>query len=47
MKSKNDQYVAEAEDDRLSQGKAGIAIELVNTDDTAVFEFDNLETRAP
>jgi serine/threonine-protein kinase len=43
----NDQYVAEAEDDRLSQGKAGMAIELVNTDDTAVFEFDNLEIRAP
>jgi cell wall-associated NlpC family hydrolase len=43
----NDQYVGEAEDDRLSQGKAGMVIELIHTDDTAVFEFDNLEIRAP
>jgi serine/threonine-protein kinase len=43
----NDIYVGEAEDDRLSQGKVGLVIELVEVGDTAVFEFDNLEIRAP
>ncbi len=43
----NDQLVGEAQDDRLSQGKAGIMIELVGAGDTAIFEFDNLEIRAP
>jgi hypothetical protein len=43
----NDQYVGEANDDRLDQGEAGVAIELLDADDTAVFEFDNFEVRAP
>ncbi|MCP4544374.1 MAG: serine/threonine protein kinase [Chloroflexi bacterium] len=43
----NDQYVGEAQDDRLSQGQAGMVIELVEAKDTAIFEFDNLEMRAP
>ena len=43
----NDQYAAEIEDDRLSGGGGGMMIELVAEGDTAVFEFDNLEIRAP
>jgi len=43
----NDQYVGEANEDRLSQGEAGVAIELLDAGDTAVFEFDNFEVRAP
>jgi hypothetical protein len=43
----NDQYVGDAEDDRLNQGKAGMMIELVDAGDAAIFEFDNLEIRAP
>jgi hypothetical protein len=43
----NDQYVSEADEDRLSQGDAGLAIELLDTDDAAIFEFDDFEVRAP
>ena len=43
----NDQYVGEADEDRLSQGEAGVAIELREAGDAAVFEFDNFEVRAP
>jgi len=42
----NDQLVGECDDDRLSRGKAGLAIEL-DKGDTAIFEFDNFEVRAP
>ena len=43
----NDQFVAEAEDERLASGTVGLAIELNNAGDKAVFEFDNFELRAP
>ncbi len=43
----NDQYVDEITDERLSGGTAGMMMELVAEGDTAVFEFDNLEIRAP
>ena len=43
----NEQYVGEADDDRLSRGQPGLAIELADAGDTAVFEFDNFEIRAP
>ena len=37
----------EADDDRLSQGQVGVTIELLDADDSGVFEFDNFEVRAP
>ena len=43
----NDQYVAEAEDDRLTAGDVGVAVELLDDGDSAVFEFDDFEVRAP
>jgi hypothetical protein len=43
----NDQYVGEVDEDRLSEGEAGLAIELLDSDDAAVFEFDDFEVRAP
>jgi hypothetical protein len=43
----NDQYVGEADEDRLSPGEAGLAIELLDAGDAAVFEFDDFEVRAP
>jgi hypothetical protein len=43
----NDQYVGEADEDRLGEGEAGLAIELLDSDDAAVFEFDDFEVRAP
>ncbi len=42
----NDQLVGEVDEDRLSSGKVGLAIEL-SKDDVAVFEFDDFEVRAP
>ena len=42
----NDQLVGETDDDRLSRGKVGLAIEL-DKGDSATFEFDNFEVRAP
>lgn len=43
----NDEFVAEAEDDTLARGRAGVMIELFNAGDEAAFEFDNFELRAP
>ncbi len=43
----NDQFVGEADEERLSAGKIGLAIELAEAGDSAVFEFDNFEIRAP
>jgi len=43
----NDQLVAEADDDVMFFGKAGLSIELYGEGDAAVFEFDNFELRAP
>jgi len=42
----NDQLVGEVDDDRLSRGEVGLAIEL-DKGDTAIIEFDNFEVRAP
>jgi serine/threonine-protein kinase len=43
----NGEFVAEADDDGLSSGVAGIAIELSDIGDVAVFEFDDFLVRAP
>ena len=43
----NDQYVAEVDDDRLSSGMVGVAVDLFDPGDEAVFEFDNFELRVP
>ncbi len=43
----NDQQVGEADDDQLTTGSVGLAIEIFNAGDTAVYEFDNFELRAP
>lgn len=43
----NNQLVAEIDDSKLPSGEVGLAIELLNADDEAVFEFDNFEVRAP
>ncbi len=43
----NDQYVAEVDDDHLSSGMVGVAVDLFDPGDEAVFEFDNFELRAP
>jgi hypothetical protein len=43
----NDQFVAETDDGQLGSGKVGLAIELYNAGDEAIFEFDNFELRAP
>jgi hypothetical protein len=42
----NDQKVGEVVDNLLSSGKAGFGLEL-DAGETAVFEFDNFELRAP
>jgi tetratricopeptide (TPR) repeat protein len=39
----NDLFVGEADNDRLSYGRVGLAVELYNAGDEAVFEFDNFE----
>jgi len=43
----NGYFVGEFEDQRLSSGIAGLAIELFEPGDLAIFEFDNLELRHP
>ncbi len=43
----NDQLVGEADDDHLTRGSVGLAIEVFNAGDSAVYEFDNFELRAP
>ena len=43
----NDEYVGEADDDRLTRGQSGLAIELLDAGDAATFEFDNFAVRAP
>ncbi len=43
----NDQYVGEIDEGRLSAGEVGIALELLDEGDAALFEFDNFELRAP
>lgn len=43
----NDDLVAEVEDDTLPSGSAGVAVQVYNDGESAVFEFDNFEWRAP
>ena len=43
----NDEYVGEVDEDRLPSGTMGLAIELLDAKDAAVFEFDDFEVRAP
>ena len=43
----NDQYVMEVEDDTISEGTAALAVELSDSDDHAIFEFDNFDLRTP
>lgn len=43
----NDQYVGEMTDDHLAEGTIGMAIGLHEANDQSVFEFDNVELRAP
>ena len=43
----NEQFIAEAFDSTLSLGKIGLTINLGHAGDTATFEFDNFELRAP
>jgi len=43
----NDQFVATATDDRISQGITALAIKLHRADQQAVFEFDNFELKVP
>jgi len=43
----NDEFIGEADDDRLSPGETGVAIELLDAGDAAIFEFDDFELRAP
>jgi len=43
----NGQFLMEITDDTLPSGSAALAIELLDADDHAVIEFDNLEIREP
>ena len=43
----NDEMVAEIADDTLPTGGAGVAVQVYNDGESAVFEFDNFEWRAP
>ncbi|HEY4688535.1 MAG TPA: extracellular solute-binding protein, partial [Anaerolineae bacterium] len=43
----NGQYVAEADDDQLPSGNVGVATGISYDGQSAVFEFDNFEVRAP
>lgn len=43
----NDQFVANATDDRISRGTTALAIELHRADLQATFEFDSFELREP
>ncbi len=43
----NDQFVAEAADERISSGKLGLCIGLDENGQTGSWQFDNLEIRVP
>ncbi|MFQ6100342.1 MAG: serine/threonine-protein kinase [Anaerolineae bacterium] len=43
----DDQYVDEYDDSRLSSGRSGLLLGFNEAGDTAVFEFDDFELRAP
>jgi hypothetical protein len=43
----NDQFIAEAYDDEIKKGRIALAIEIFEQDQTAIFEFDNIQLRLP
>jgi len=43
----NGEYVGEMTDDHLAKGMVGLAIGLYDADAQSIFEFDNIELRAP
>ena len=43
----NDQAVGEADDTRLTSGTVGVAVEINQAGDKALFDFDHFEWRAP
>ena len=43
----NDQYLFDMTDDKIGKGQVGLAVELAQENDQAVFEFDNLLIQAP
>ncbi|MBK9927656.1 MAG: hypothetical protein IPP66_20490 [Anaerolineales bacterium] len=43
----NNQYLTEFTDDTLTKGSTALAVELTDTDDHALIEFDNFDLRAP
>ena len=43
----NDEVVGEADYSGLTSGRVGVAIELSEAGDSAIYEFDNFELRAP
>jgi hypothetical protein len=43
----NNQYLTSITDEHITKGRVGLAIEMAQENDQAVFEFDNLEVRTP
>jgi len=43
----NDTFVDEIDNSQLSSGKVGLGVELNDTDDKGIYEFDNFELRVP
>ena len=43
----NSQYVADYNDNSIPSGKIGVALQLVQANDSAVLKFDNFEERTP
>jgi len=43
----NDQFAGRMTDDHIASGTTAVAIELLDADLKAVFEFDNFELRTP
>lgn len=43
----NGERVGEARDATLAAGSVGVAVQIYNADESATFEFDNFEWRAP
>ncbi len=43
----NDEFVAEVTDSRIKTGTTAMAVSMIRAEDKGVFEFDNIELRAP
>ncbi len=43
----NDQYLTEITDEKIAKGSTALAVEMANENDHGIFEFDNIELRAP